>query len=142
MQVEYAFLADAAQVDRDGKLHALGAGIDRIRSHAFPASHPYLALVVKLQLHPAECDRRHHLEVELWDPDGRRLGALGADFAAQRQADAPMRPVFAQLVFNFVNQQFPVHGDYAFHILVDGQHLKEMPLYLEELATPGPGKQG
>src|SRR3990172_13234108 len=130
MEVEYAFLADAAQVSSDGKLFVLGGGINRVFAQRYPTVHPYMTLVLKLHLHPTECDREHTLEVELWDPDGRPVGGkLSGTFSAQRQEKG--RPSFVQLVFNILQTQFGAPGDYQFNIVVDGQHIKTLPLSLE-----------
>jgi hypothetical protein len=42
------------------------------------------------------------------------------------------RPAFAQLVLNMVQLQFETPGDYAFQVLVDGQHFRSIPLLLEQ----------
>ena len=134
MQLEYAFLADSAQVSSDGKMFVLGGGIDRIFSKQFPATHPYMSLVVKIQLHPAECEREHGLEVELWDPDGKSIGGkVAATFSAPRQPGG--RPSYVQLVMNVLNAEFRVPGDYAFQIVADGQLLKTLPIHLELLPS-------
>jgi hypothetical protein len=130
MDVEFAFLADAAQAEKN-KLYVLGAGFDRITAKQFPAVHPVMSFALKLRLHPAECERQHNLEVELWDPDGQ---PIGIKVAAQFRADRPKqagRPAFVQLVMNLAQLRFPKPGDYSFQILVDEQHLKSVPLYLE-----------
>jgi hypothetical protein len=134
MQLEFAFLADSAQVSSDSKMFVLGGGIDRISSKQFPATHPYMSLVVKIQLHPAECEREHGLEVDLWDPDGKSIGAkVTGKFSAQRQAEG--RSSYVQLVMNMIGVEFRVPGDYGFQILADGQLLKTLPLRLELLAN-------
>jgi Family of unknown function (DUF6941) len=134
MEVEFAFLADAAQVSPDGKLYVLGAGVDRLMAAQFPAVHPLLTLVVKLKLHATECERPHQVEVELWDPDGQTIGAkVETGFSAPRQPGS--RPAFAQIVLSMVQLQFEQPGDYAFQVLVDGQHYKSVPLYLEQQAA-------
>lgn len=130
MQIEYAFLADAAQVSSDGKLFVLGGGIDRIFATSFPATHPLMTLVIKLQLHPSECEREHGLQVELWDSDGQPIGPrVSGNFSANRQERG--RLSYVQTVLNLHNVQFSVGGDYAFQVVVDGQHLKTVPLYVE-----------
>lgn len=135
MDVEYAFLADAAQTSSDGKLYVLGGGIDRIFAKEFPAAHPAISLVLKIRLHPTECEREHALEVELSDPDGKPVGVkLSAKFEAKRQAHG--RPAFVQLVLNVLGARFEHPGDYAFQVIIDGQHYKSVSLYLEEPAGP------
>ena len=132
MEVEYGFLADGAQTSSDGKLYVLGGGIDRIFAKQFPAVHPMMALVLKIRLHPSECEREHNLELELWDPDGNPIGGkLTAAFSAGRQEKG--RDSFVQLVLNILQQQFPRPGDYGFQIVIDGQHKKTASLYLEQI---------
>jgi len=138
MEVEYAFLADGAQTSSDGKLYVLGGGIDKIFAKTFPAVHPFMSLVLKTKLHPSECEREHTLELELWDPDGNSIGGkVSAKFSADRQPGG--RPAFMQLVLNIVQVRFERPGDYAFQILIDGQHYKSVSFYLEETAGPSTG---
>ncbi len=140
MEVEYAFLADFAQTGPDGKLHVIGGGIDRIFAAQFPARHGLLSLVVKLKLHATECDRPHKLEIQLWDKDGKRLGPqIDGEFTAQKQPK--MRPGTLQTVLNLFGMDFPKADEYEFHIIIDGQHRKAVPLYverIEDIEQPGP----
>ena len=141
MDVEYAFLADAAQVV-EGKLYVLGGGVSQIWAHSFPAMHPMMSLVIKLALHPMECDHQHKLDIELWDPDGQRLAQLNGEFSVSREQANLSKPIFAQLVLNIGNQQFPQPGDYAFHIAANGHHLKTLPICVERpkpQSSPEPG---
>jgi len=136
MDVEYAFLADAAQTSSDGKLYVLGGGIDRIFAKKFPAVHPAMSLVLKMRLHPTECEREHALELELSDPDGNPVGGkVSAKFEARRQEHG--RPAFVQLVLNVLQARFEHAGDYAFQVVIDGQHHKSVSFYLEEPVGAG-----
>lgn len=137
MEVEFAFLADAAEAPAGSKLYVLGGGIEEIGARVFPATHPHLVFVLKLKLHPAECNRTHALEIEFWDPDGRRLDpAISGQFSAVRDEAFPTRPRFVQLLFNMIGLQLPAPGDYDFHVVVNGQHLKTVPLYVQMLPEP------
>lgn len=129
MEVEYSFLADGAQTSSDGKLFVLGGGIDRIFAANFPTTHPYISLVLKLKLDPSECDREHGLEIELWDPDGNPIGGkVSGKFTGKRAERG--EDSFIQLVLNMLGVKFPSAGDYAFKILVDGHHIKTLPLHV------------
>lgn len=142
MEVEYAFLADAAATPPDNKLYILGGGIDNIQVGQAPLVHPALALVVKLKLHAMECDQQHHLRIELWDEDGQAIGPqVGGEFSATRST-MPSRPSFVQLVINFVGQHFPRFGSYTFNIAVDGQVLKVVPLYIDRIVTGDRSRHG
>lgn len=130
MQVEYAFLADSAQAV-EGKVYVIGGGIDEIKAGQFPAVHPLLSLVVKFRLEPIECDRQYALEIEFWDPDGHPMGPrVNGQFSARRHPEEPTRPGFVQLVINVMNLELPRPGDYAFHVVVNGQEIRRPPLTL------------
>ena len=47
-EIDYAFLADAAETQPGQKFHVLGGGITRIGGRNFPLRHPHVALVVGL----------------------------------------------------------------------------------------------
>ena len=133
MDVEFALLADAAQSSPDGKLHVLGGGISEIFAPTFPATHPVLAFVLNLRLHPLECNQSHRLHIQLWDADGRSLQPdIAMEFDIPRNPRHRTRDVFAQLVLNIVGLQLPQPGDYDFHVVVDGRHLKTLPLYVQQ----------
>ena len=128
MEIELAFLADAAQ-ETAGKLNALGIGIDQILADQVPSFHPVMYLVLKIALQPIECDRPHQMEIVLWDPDGQIVGPqLNGQFSASRRADDPLKVSYAQVVVSMIGQRFPREGDYAFHIVIDGQEKKTLPL--------------
>lgn len=131
MEIEYALLADAAQQSSDGKLYVMGGGIGTIGAKTFPTIHPTMSLVLKLQLHPSECDREHRLEVQLWDADGQSIGTgVNGAFNVPRSPEG--RLAYAQMILNILQARFEKPGDYAFHIIVDGQHVKTLPLELQQ----------
>jgi hypothetical protein len=134
VEVEYAFLADAADAPQHGgKLYLLGAGFDELYAPGFPVVHPYMAFVVKVKFHPSECGRTHSLEIELWDPDGQRIGPkVGGSVRAERNPAHPTRAVFAQVILGMFGTQFPRPGTYEFHIVIDDQHAKTVALHVEE----------
>ena len=82
-EIDYAFLADAAETQPGHKFHVLGGGITRIGGRTFPLRHPHLALVVGLLVTAPETEREHELRIVLLDPDGAR--GHGRD----RQPDRP-----------------------------------------------------
>ncbi|HVC33420.1 MAG TPA: hypothetical protein VNL16_07915 [Chloroflexota bacterium] len=132
MNVDYAFLADMAQAAPDGKINAIGAGIDRILATSFPTVQPMLAFVVRINVAASECDHEHKLEVQLWDPDGARIGPqLNGSILAHRDPQHPTRAAHAQLAMMMIGIPFHKAGDYAFHILVDGHEQQVLPLFIE-----------
>ena len=70
--IDFAFLADAAETVPGQKFHVLGGGIARIGGRKFPLRHPHLALVIGLQVTAPETEREHEIRFVLLDPDGAR----------------------------------------------------------------------
>ena len=61
-EIEFAFLADAADVKPGDKFSVLGGGITRIGGPGFPLRHPHLALVVSVTITAVEFDREHEID--------------------------------------------------------------------------------
>ncbi|HEY0602372.1 MAG TPA: hypothetical protein VGD58_05635 [Herpetosiphonaceae bacterium] len=130
MEVEFAFLADSAQVPPDGKLYVLGGNIDRIHAPQFPTTQPAITLVMKIQMLASECNRPHQLQIDLWDTRGNPLldPSITAEFGVAPDPDDPTGPSSVLIPVNMMGLQFPNPGVYEFHIVVNGRHLKTLPL--------------
>jgi uncharacterized protein DUF6941 len=126
--IEYAFLADAAQTAPGQKFHVLGGGVTRITGSAFPLRHPHLALVVGLRISAAETDREHEIRFVLLDPDGQEVAGATGSLVAHGQADA--RDTSMTFSIDLWNLTFPAVGDYSFRLLVNGSELKRLPLVI------------
>ncbi|HEY7589577.1 MAG TPA: hypothetical protein VH723_01155 [Candidatus Limnocylindrales bacterium] len=130
-EIEYAFLADAAQIAPGQKFHVIGGGVNRLGGRTFPLRHPHLALVVGLSLSSPEKGRPHEIRFVLLDPDGREVaGATG-----QLVAHGPADPGDTTLTFSIDlwNLAFPAPGDYSFRLLVNGSERKRLPLVVARL---------
>src|SRR5690348_14333891 len=88
MDLDFAFLADSADVTL-GKLYVLGGAFDTIHVPALPASHPVLAVVVRLLLSPHDLDRNHVLEILLLDADGKHIAYATGDLMVPKSSEAP-----------------------------------------------------
>ena len=78
-EIEYAFLADAAETPPGQKFHVLGGGVARIGGRTFPLRHPHIAVVIGLLVTAPETEREHEIRFVLLDPDGREVaGATGS----------------------------------------------------------------
>ena len=64
MRVTSAMLADSAQVQA-GKLFIIGGGFDTIRTRSVPALHKALAVVMVVEVDPAERETNLSIEVTL-----------------------------------------------------------------------------
>lgn len=125
-EIDYAFLADAAQTTPGQKFHVLGGGVSRITGNAFPLHHPHLALVVGLRVPSPETDREHEIRFALLDPKGGEVAGATGNLVAHGQADA--RDSALTFSIDLWNLTFPTPGDYSFRLLVNGSELKRLPL--------------
>ena len=136
MNVALALLADAANLSVDGKLNILGI-FNTIFSDRYPAVHPEMKLVLRLQLHPAELDQPKQVNVQLRNDEGRRVDGFGADFTVQA---APGLGTGGEMLTNdnvvsVSNLYLEGPGTYEFVILVNGEVKAQVPL--KALLRPG-----
>jgi hypothetical protein len=136
-EIDYAFLADAAQTAPGQKFHVIGGGVNRIGGRTFPLRHPHLALVVGLRVTSPETNREHEIRFVLLDPDGGEVAGATGNLVAQGQQDA--RDATLTFSIDLWNLVFPSPGDYSFRLLVNGSELKRLPLVV---ATLGAGEGG
>ena len=131
-EIDFAFLADAAETIPGQKFHVLGGGIARIGGRRFPLRHPHLALVIGLQVTAPETEREHDIRFVLLDPDGAEVAGATGSLVARSQRDG--RDATLTFSIDLWNLTFPAPGDYSFRILVNGSERKRLPLLL--LAPP------
>jgi hypothetical protein len=131
MELTFAFLADAADLSADGRLHVLGADYDALLCESFPVVIPSVVLVAKLSVAPAELDQRHVARVELSHPNGQRI-VLVDDVPMTTSSNRlrPGKPSGSTLILSMGFVHLPEPGDYGVHLLVDGREMKTLPLLL------------
>ena len=131
--IEFAFLADAADARPGQKFSVLGGGIDRIGGQTFPLMHPHLALVIGLTVTAPELRREHEIRFLLLDAQGRELTAGSANIVAH--GDNEGRDSILTFAVDLWNLAFQVPGDYSFRLLVDGSERKRLPLVVSQLGV-------
>lgn len=130
MQLEFAFLADAAHATADGKFYVLGGGISALYAPSFPILHSSLAVVIKLHISKAEAGLEHHLRIELLNPlNATAMPPLGGKFTPQPNKDHPDWPITAELAITIANLLLEMPGKYLFRLSVDNVQLGTLPLY-------------
>lgn len=137
--VEYAFLADAAEVQPGSKFHVLGGGITRLTGPAFPFVHPHLALVVGLRLTSVERNREHELGFVVTAPDGAQVASAAGRVISQGPNDA--NDVVLTIAIDLWNMTLNAAGEYSVRITIDGSERKRLPLVVaaaREASTPEP----
>jgi hypothetical protein len=126
--IEYAFLADAAETPAGQKFHVLGGGISRIGGRSFPLRHPHIALVLGLLVTATETDREHQIRFVLLDADGGEVAGATGNLVAHGHGDG--RDSILTFSIDLWNVTFPAPGDYSFRILVNGSERKRLPLLI------------
>jgi hypothetical protein len=129
VQVNLAVLCDAANVSREGKLNILGE-FDSIHASSFPLTYPTMVLVVRLEAHPTETGD-HRLKLQLLDADGADVvPPLEGEFATGRPPFLGVPVRTAPIILQMHGVRFEGPGHYSFELLVDGHHLRSLPLHV------------
>lgn len=134
MNVEYAFLANAAEYSSDGKLYILGADYN-VMYGRYPWTVPAMALVVKFSYPPEECGRTHRFTAEFWKPDGERMAPIVETELATHPISPPFQGGALTLVIALYTIVFSTAGVYTVRILLDGEEKKAFRLYMQEVPS-------
>ena len=131
--IDFAFLADAADARPGTKFSVLGGGIDRIGGQTFPLTHPHVALVIGLSVTAPELRREHEIRFTLLNDRGQELTSGTASIVAHGENEA--RDSVLTFAVDLWNLTFPVPGDYTFRIMIDGSERKRLPLSISQLGV-------
>jgi Family of unknown function (DUF6941) len=128
MELEYAFIATAAQVNDDGRFSVLGGGTDTLGAWQLPGAAPPLALVIKLKDDGNAAAVEHTVEVTISRPNGKTETVLaGHPFRLTRTL--PGRPAGVTIVVD-ASLRMETPGEHRFHIRVDGEEVRSLPLFV------------
>jgi hypothetical protein len=127
-EIDFAFLADAAQTVPGQKFNVLGGGINRIGGSNFPLRQPHLCLVVGLIVTASELGQEHAIRFVLLDPDGGEVTGATGSLVARGHQDG--RDNLVTFSIDLWNVAFPNPGDYSVRILVNGSERKRLPLQI------------
>ena len=128
MNISLAVLADSANVSQEGKLNILG-NFASINASKFPARHPQMQLVLRMEASPAEVGRKENMEVVMLDADGERIASFNADFTVPAPT-SPGHPVQIQTIISLRDTVFPRAGQYGIYVLINGNEEAMVPLTL------------
>jgi hypothetical protein len=136
-EIDFAFLADAADTSPGQKFHVIGGGISRIGGRSFPLRQPHLCLVVGLLVTAPELGAQHDIRFVLLDPDGHEVTGATGQITASGHSDG--RDNLVTFSIDLWNVTFPTAGDYSVRILVNGSERKRLPLVLVQRADAQEG---
>ncbi len=139
MEIDLAFLADAATIDVAGKLNILGI-FDRISVTEFPAPHPHVSLVLRFSASLGEAGN-HQVEIVLKDPDGKEMMRLNGDLQVGPGPAMSGGEVRVPQVLNIERLVFPKAGRFIFDVAVDGVHQVSVPLVVHGIGGGRPPAQ-
>ena len=113
-----AMLCDYATV-REGLLHVLGGGINRLWREEYPAPLG-VTLALLFEVHPTEMNSDHTLGVIMIDEDGQEIGNVTADFAIASGPDKgrPGENLILPLVVPLQQVVLCQYGAYSVEILM------------------------
>lgn len=130
MRLDWALLANAAEVAPNGLVYILGAGFDTLIRNQFPT--PFGGVIVlRVQTTRLETERPHTVEVHCSDDDGKPVLTNPVVLnlpARQVPAEYPHGwDLSASIVVNLTTVQLTQPGFYNFEILIDDQQVRTLP---------------
>ncbi len=130
MTVLFAFLADRAEMV-NGKMNIVGL-FERIIASQFPARHPSMAVIARFEFPSVEYGSTTSLRIALVGPDAKEAMSIEGKMEAGVSPSAPETPpvMHVDQIFQFENLVFPEAGDYAFHIVAEGETKATVPIRL------------
>ncbi len=134
-EIDFAFLADAAETNPGQKFHVLGGGVSRIGGPGFPLRHPHLALVVSMTVTAPELGREHEIRFLLLDPEGAEVASATSSLVAQGETEG--RDTSLTFSIDLWNLTFNAPGEYSFRILVNGSERRRLPLSIVQSSEGG-----
>ncbi len=137
MEVVLAVVCDYANVSMEGKLNILGV-FQELNPQVLPYSHPQMYLVVSFEAGAAEVGQQKHFRIVLLDTDGNEILLMEGPAVVEAAARPGGRSYINQVV-GLQLTTFQRTGDHAFHILVNGEEKRTVPLYVNEPPQEGGG---
>ncbi len=132
MQVEIFSISDAA-TSENGKLNILGA-FDTIWVRQFPALYPHCAVAVRMRFLSLE-QGDHALVVRFMDADGVNvLPPASGSFSITMPET--QRTASADIVLNIQALNLIKPGEYSLELLVDGENIRSLPLFVKDAPRP------
>ncbi len=147
MKLQSAMLADAARV-AENKLYVFGGQWDRVYTHAFPAAHAGLTVVLVIEVSYAEALTDHHLRVALMR-DGEPAGAeaRGLINVGHAPGTTPGAPSYVPIALPFEQLVFNQAGRYEWVITLNDEPVGAIPLEVTlapggNMEEPAEGRKG
>ncbi len=132
MRLAYAFLANAAEATREGKLYVLGADFDNVVASQFPLILPHLSLVIKLFGDSGEAGMQYDLGITLVGPNGQPLSGTTVPFNMGMIPRKHDGEIASLIVANVSQLAIPQAGVYQFRLVVEDRLIGVIGLSVEQ----------
>ena len=137
MELEYGFLANAAEVGQDGRFFVLGGNIDGIGVPAVPAAMPGLAILVNISFEQVECGEVHRFRMTLTNPDGNNAGPeCQLDLRPNQPEPAYRNGTTVSVAVSMIGIPLALQGEYSFNLFVGDRLIGRIPFWV--FIVPGP----
>jgi hypothetical protein len=135
MRVDFAFLCDAA-AESNGKIHAVGIGIEQIGATSMPAVHPKAVAVIRFSFTRADEGTRK-FAVRVRDADGREVipPVEGEINLAVPDETVQMR---ANMVIELQQMQIQAYGPHEVQVRIDGDEVVALRFEVVHAGGPQP----
>ena len=133
MDVTLAVLADYANVSQDGKLNILGV-FQEVNATELPAVVAQMYLVIAFEAGAAEFETEKQIRIALLETDGSEVMSMEGPMWVERPGRHGSRAYLNQIV-TLQGLTLPRSGDYAFHILVNGEEKRAVLLRVNEVPS-------
>jgi uncharacterized protein DUF6941 len=136
-ELDFMIVSDYVRAE-NGVLHMIAGGIDTITVRAVPAARS-IGIGLSLKLPLGEITENHTLRLIFYGTDGARIAEIGADLPARSETpNMPARHKVGVVAALNMSLPLPAYGDYSLELLVNGNHKKEIPIYVIPSAEPRP----
>jgi hypothetical protein len=130
MRLQLLLAADCANLTGDGKLNIMGV-FNQINAVKFPAKHPSMYLIIKLEAELGEYGKTKDIAVLFQDEDGKQILELSA--TAKVPSGGGGRRPEVNLILNFPDLIFPTPGAYQFVILANQEYKGDLTIYANQI---------
>jgi hypothetical protein len=128
-ELDFMIVSDYVRAE-NGVLHMIAGGVDTITVRAVPSARS-IGIGLSLKLPREEVTENHTLRLIFYGTDDARIAEIGADLPAR--SETPNMPAGRKVgVVAALNMSLPLpaYGDYSLELLVNGNHKKEIPIYV------------
>ncbi|MGC8641346.1 MAG: DUF6941 family protein [Isosphaeraceae bacterium] len=129
MNLRFAFLANGAEVGRDGRFFVLGGGIDGLLVQSVPTIFPAIAVMARIHFSAEECENEYEIKLSLTSPDESDLGITPTIRSRPKISTREFAELGSNVdaSFSLFGIPFTQVGIYRFHILVNDIEIGDYP---------------